>query len=270
MSTTMQRARVIAVTSGKGGVGKTLLTANLSYCLAQAGHAVLVVDADFGLANLDIMLNLSPSATLHDVIVGAKSLDEVIIDGPGGIRIVPAASGMAEYTRMSADFRDALVETLAALAARYDYVLLDTGAGISDAVLYTTSLADEVIIVATPDPTAMTDAYAAVKLIAGQQRRSWLWLLVNQASDAATGTRIAQQLQRVVDQFLQPQLGRPVRLSPLAVIPADPRAGQSVCAQQLLTAVARDSKAALAIADAAQRLQVPPGESAVPRVANQR
>lgn len=270
MTVTTRRARVIAVSSGKGGVGKTFLTANLSYCLAQAGRKVLILDADFGLANLDIMLNLSPSATLHDVMIGAKSLDEVIIEGPGGMKILPAASGMAEYTRMTGDLQEALLETIGTLAAQYDYVLLDTGAGISDVVLFSTSLADEVLIVATPDPTAMTDAYAAVKVIAAKQGRAWFWLVVNQARDEADGARIANRLQRVADQFLRAQLGHPVRLSYLATIPADPRAGQSVCAQQLLTAVAPDAKAALAIEEAAKRLQFIPEEFSVPRIVNQR
>lgn len=267
---TKRRARVIAVTSGKGGVGKTFLTANLSYCLARSGGRVLILDADFGLANLDIMLNLSPAMTLHDVIVGARSLDEVIIEGPGGVRILPAASGMAEYTRMTGELQEALVDVIGTLADQYDYVLLDTGAGISDVVLYTTSLADEVIVVATPDPTAMTDAYAAVKVIAAQQGRSWFWLLVNQVRDAAAGALIAKHLQRVVDQFLQAQLGQPIRLSYLASIPGDPRAGQSVCAQQLLMTVAPNAAAARAIEAAAKHLQSVPGELSAPLIVNQR
>ena len=164
-------ARIIAITSGKGGVGKTFVSANLAAALTRRGQRVLVLDADLGLANLDVVLNLHPKITLHDVFTGKASLDEAVIAAPGGFSVVLAGSGMVEYSRLTPEVRNQFLSVIETLTPRYDVILLDTGAGISDVVLFSVSLASEVMIVATPEPTSLTDAYAAIKVLAMQQKR---------------------------------------------------------------------------------------------------
>ena len=180
-------AHIIAITSGKGGVGKTFISANLAAALTRHGLKVLVLDADLGLANLDVVLNLHPKITLHDVFIGRASLEEAVIEAPGGFSVLLAGSGMVEYSRLTPEVRSEFINVVQTLAPRYDVVLLDTGAGISDVVLFSVSLAAEVLIVATPEPTSLTDAYAAIKVLATQQKRQHLRLVVNQAARAGDG-----------------------------------------------------------------------------------
>ena len=189
-------ARITAVTSGKGGVGKTFVTANLAAALARQGERVLVLDADLGLANLDVVLNLYPKLTLHDVFTGQTRLDDAILPAPGGFSVLLAGSGMVEYSRLTPEVRDQLHERIQHVRPRFDRVLLDTGAGISDVVLYTVSLADEVLIVATPEPTSLTDAYATIKVLATTQRRRLIRLLVNQVQRPAKAAPSASSCSR--------------------------------------------------------------------------
>ncbi len=175
------------MTSGKGGVGKTFFSANLAAALARRGERVLVLDADLGLANLDVVLNLHPKITLHDVFTGKATLDEAILPAPGGFSVLLAGSGLVEYSRLTPQVREQLVEIIDRVAPRFDRILLDTGAGISDVVLHAISLADDVLVIATPEPTSMTNAYATIKLLATQQDRRVIKIVVNQVSVAGEG-----------------------------------------------------------------------------------
>ncbi len=255
MDEATKSARVIAITSGKGGVGKTCLAANLGWALAQAGRRVLVLDTDLGLANLDIMLNLNPTATLHDVIVGAHRLEEVILEGPGGLRILPAGSGMADYSRLTSGLQERLPDIIETLGRDHDYLLLDAGAGISDVVLYIASLAEEVLVVATPEPTSLADAYAAIKVMAVQQNRTLFSLVMNQVPKDRDGQALVDQLQQVADRFIRDGLGRPVSLACLGTVPADPAVERSVCKRQLLAACDPEASAARAVLAVASRLE---------------
>src|SRR5438093_9513781 len=197
------KARITAVTSGKGGVGKTFIAANLAAALARRGERVLVLDADLGLANLDVVLNLYPKITLHDVFTGKAQLMDAILPAPGGFSVLLAGSGLVEYSRLTPEVRDQLVAVVAQVVPRFDRILLDTGAGISDVVLYTVSLADEVLIVATPEPTSLTDAYATIKVLATTQNRRDIRVLVNQVSKPGEGRIIRSQLQQGVDSYVR-------------------------------------------------------------------
>jgi flagellar biosynthesis protein FlhG len=255
-------ARLIAVTSGKGGVGKTVLAANLAWALVRKGRRVLILDADLGLANLDILLHLAPVATLHEVLAGSRSLREVILEGPDGLHILPAGSGMGEYSRLTSDVRERLPELLAMLAHDYDYVFLDTGAGISDVVLFTAGLADDVIVVVTPEPTSLADAYATIKVMALQQQRSAFAVLVNQVRTDREGPALARQLQQVADRFLMEFLGRSVSLPYLGSVPADPAVERSVVQQRLVMIAAPGSASAQAVSRAAGQLESLPRPAA--------
>jgi flagellar biosynthesis protein FlhG len=247
-------SRITAITSGKGGVGKTFVSANLAAALARAGRRVLVLDADLGLANLDVVLNLFPKITLHDVFTGKSSLQDAILPAPGGFSVLLAGSGMVEYSRMTPEVREHLQRVVAEVEPMFDHVLLDTGAGISDVVLYTVSLAAEVMIVATPEPTSLTDAYATIKVLATTQGRRRVQLLVNQTRKPGEGRAVRQQLQQVIDRYVNPSLDSPVRLDLLGDIPADSAVRESVQRRQLLLQSMPGTPAAMALVAVAARL----------------
>jgi flagellar biosynthesis protein FlhG len=247
--------KVMAITSGKGGVGKTFVSANLAAALAKRGHKVLVLDADLGLANLDVVLNLYPKLTLHDVFTGKAKLEEAIIKAPGGFSVLLAGSGMVEYSRLTPEVRDDFLNVMESLVPRYDVVLLDTGAGISDVVLFAVSLASEVLLVATPEPTSLTDAYATIKVLVGQQKRQTIRMIINQTARLGDGRAITVQLQQVLDRFVTSEPGRGVRLIHMGDIPADPSVRQAVMRRQLLLQNAPSCPAGLAISQLAAKLE---------------
>jgi flagellar biosynthesis protein FlhG len=248
-------AQVMAVTSGKGGVGKTFLSTNLAAALAARGERVLVLDADLGLANIDVVLNLYPKITLHDVFTGKAVLEQAILPAPGGFSVILAGSGMVEYSRLTPEVRDQLVRVIDSLRPHYDRILLDTGAGISDVVLYTVSLAHEVLVVATPEPTSMTDAYATVKVLAAQQAREEVRLIVNQVDRSGDGRNVCQQLQMVLDRYVHTDSGAPLKLRYVGDVPVDANVREAVHKRQLLLEQFPGSTAARAISALAQRLQ---------------
>jgi flagellar biosynthesis protein FlhG len=252
-----RRARILAVTSGKGGVGKTFISANLAAALARRGERVLVLDADLGLANLDVVLNLFPKITLHDVFTGKSNLEDAILPAPGGFSVLLAGSGLVEYSRLTAEIREQLLKIIETVAPRYDRILLDTGAGISDVVLYAVSLADDVLVVATPEPTSLTDAYATIKVLATQQHRSAIKLVVNQVHRTGEGRAIRGQLQQVVDRFVTPSLAEgsaPLKLELLGEVPSDTAVREAVQRRQLLLETLPGCAAAKAVAAVAAKL----------------
>ena len=245
---------ITAVTSGKGGVGKTFVSANLAAALARNGRRVLVLDADLGLANLDVLLNLFPKITLHDVFTGKHSLPEAIIPVSSGFWVLLAGSGMVEDSRMTLEIREQLQKVITEIEPRFDHVLLDTGAGISDVVLYTVSLARDVLVVVTPEPTSLTDAYATIKVLAQTQGRRRFDLVVNQTRKPGEGRAVRQQLQQVVDRYVNPGLDSAVRLELLGEVPSDPAVRESVQRRQLLQELLPGAPAAVALSAVAGKL----------------
>ena len=257
MTSTLSRPsgrRTIAVTSGKGGVGKTFVAANLAAALARGGRRVLVIDADLGLANLDVVLNLFPQVTLHEVFTGKSSLLDAILPAPGGFSVLLAGSGLVEYSRMTPELRDRLQQVIDEVEPLFDHVLLDTGAGISEVVLHTVSLAGQVLVVVTPEPTSLTDAYATIKVLATAQGRRQISLVVNQTRRPGEGRMVRQQLQQVVDRYVSPGLDTPVRLELLGELPADPAVRDAVQRRELLFETLPGTPAAMALAAIADRL----------------
>jgi flagellar biosynthesis protein FlhG len=195
-------ARTITVTSGKGGVGKTSLVANLAICLAQAGQRVIILDADLGLANIDVVFGIRPQHNLMDVISGKMNLDEVMVQGPNGIQIIAGGSGVTEMAQLESQKAHKLFDQLKFLEDKTDYLLIDTGAGISESVISFCQAADQIIVITTTEPTALADAYGIIKIISNNRPESHVSVLVNRVDNDEEGNEIHERLSRVASEFL--------------------------------------------------------------------
>ena len=194
--------QVISVTSGKGGVGKTNVVANLGYALTRLNKRVLVLDADVGLANMDVVLGLSPKYNLQHVLNGEKTISEVVISGPGGMKILPASSGVQELSDLSKAQKLCLLSELNSLYDETDVLLIDTSAGISSNVMYFNMAAQEILIVVSPEPTSITDAYAMMKVLFLKHSENHFRLLVNSARSAEEAKEVFNNLSLVGQKFL--------------------------------------------------------------------
>jgi flagellar biosynthesis protein FlhG len=196
------RASVIAITSGKGGVGKSNIAVNLAIKLASVGKEVVLLDADLGLANADVLCNIDLPSNLSHVIARKRELADVMVNAPGGFKLIGGASGLARMADLSDDDRQRLIKALAVLEAQTDIILIDTGAGISPNVLSFTRCADHVLVVTTPEPTAITDAYAVIKVISRDDVNRPISLLVNQVRRPGEGAQVYERISQVARQFL--------------------------------------------------------------------
>ena len=196
------RATVIAITSGKGGVGKSNIAVNLAVTFAAAGKEVVLLDADLGLANADVLCNMDLPFNLSHVIARKKEVREVLYKAPGGFRLIGGASGLARMADLTEFDRQRLVSSLVELEKNADIILIDTGAGISPNVLSFTRAADDVLVVTTPEPTAITDAYAMVKVISKDNQPRRVSLLVNQARNATEAAQVYERIATVAKKFL--------------------------------------------------------------------
>jgi flagellar biosynthesis protein FlhG len=195
-------AKVISVTSGKGGVGKSSVTSNLALGLAAKGARVLLIDGDFGLANLDIMFDLRSHRTVDEVLRGEVTIREVVVTVADGVDVLPASSGLHGMTSLRMEDKVRYLDAITELELDYDYFLIDTGAGISDEVTWLNSRADEIVLVATPEPTSLADAYALIKVMSQKHKIKRYRLLVNQVKSEAEALRVFQHLTGVTDRFL--------------------------------------------------------------------
>jgi flagellar biosynthesis protein FlhG len=220
--------RVIAVTSGKGGVGKSNIVVNLGLALARMGQKVLLIDADLGLANLDILLGLSPRFTIHDLLSLRRSLSEVMVEGPEGIKILPASSGIPELADLDKHQKMFLLNELDEYSENIDVVLIDTGAGISRNVMFFNIAAHERIVVANNEPTSITDAYALIKILASKHGEKNYKLLVNGLAKPQEGEMVYRTMLKVTERFL----GKGISLEYLGVIPYDEAIPRAVLKQQ--------------------------------------
>lgn len=220
------RAKVISVTSGKGGVGKTNVVVNLAFALAKIGKKVLVLDADMGLGNLDVMLGLTPLYNLQHVINGDIGVSDVIIRGPGDMMILPASSGVQELSELTPQQKLNLLSELDKIDQSIDIMLIDTAAGISGNVMYFNTAAQDIIIVASPEPTSITDAYAIMKVLHTKYGECHFKLLVNMVKDPMEGKEVYRKLGRAADRFLN------ISIDYIGYILQDKHVGMSVIEQK--------------------------------------
>jgi flagellar biosynthesis protein FlhG len=247
--------RVIAVTSGKGGVGKSNVVANLGLAWARQGLKVLLIDADLGLANLDILLGLTPKFTIKDLLSLRKTLPEVMVEGPEGMKILPASSGIPELAELDDHQRLFLLNELDHYSENLDVVLIDTGAGISRNVLFFTTAAVERIVVANNEPTSITDAYALMKILVTKYGEKRFKLLVNGLNRPQDGDLVYRALLRVTEKFL----GREISLEYLGVIPHDETVAKAVLKQRPVLILFPKSRASRSFTQLARDLwKTPP------------
>jgi flagellar biosynthesis protein FlhG len=239
---------VISITSGKGGVGKTNIAANLAYLLAGMKKRTLLVDADCGLANIDLILGLTPVYNLHHVLKGEKTLREVIINGPGGIKILPASSGIQEMSTLSMNQKIVLQDEFKALQSRPDFVVIDTSAGIAENVMYFNMIAGETIVVVTSEPTSLTDAYALIKILYRRHAKKRFRLLVNMVKSQDEAKEVYLRLAQATNHFLH------LAIEHLGSVVYDENMLKAVKQQRLLAEIYPGSPAIACLRDVAEKL----------------
>lgn len=247
-----RRARVVAVTSGKGGVGKTNLSVNLSYALMALGQEVMLLDADLGLANVDVMLGTMPQQHLGHALAGTADILDIIYDGPGNLKLIAGGSGVGELADLPEADLQRFIMSLRKLESKADYLIVDTGAGLGRSVRNFVLAADIVLVVTTPEPTAMTDAYALIKSVVQKNPAADIKLIVNQVESKAEADEAAARLSAAMLRFLG------ASTEYLGAIPADREVPRCVRNQKPFFLAAPGSQASLAVQAIAGRLMGDP------------
>jgi flagellar biosynthesis protein FlhG len=242
------KARIIAVTSGKGGVGKTNLSVNLSICLSQMGQKVTLIDTDLGLANIDLMLGIIPQYHLGHVFSGEQELADVTMEGPAGVKIIAGGSGLQVLADLSSWQLDNCINRLVTLEEDNDFIIFDTGAGISNKVVRFLLAADEIIVVTIPEPTSIADAYGVIKIIAKENPDAKIYIAVNMVKNDEEGEQVVERLQMVAEKFLH------FPLEPFGYIQYDSNVPKAVKQQQPFFTTHPNSKATQSIKQMAQQL----------------
>ena len=241
--------RVLAVSSGKGGVGKTNIVANLAYAFAKRNKKVLVVDADLGLNNIDILLGLAPKFNIGHVLSGDKNVEEIIIKGPADIRLLPAGDGLQELTQLDGEKKVMFMEELDHVSNGYDFLIFDTGAGISTNVTYFCSAAHEILLIATTEPTSLTDVYALIKILHTKHAQKHFRMIINSVESEREAQLIFRNLVAVTDRFLQN-----VSIEYLGYIMSDPNVPKAVRQQKAFMELYPHSNVSQCINNVAQKL----------------
>lgn len=198
----MHKTRTISITSGKGGVGKTTMVANLALTLSQKGKKVLILDGDLGMANVDIFFSVKPSGNIHDILAGRKEMKDILTEVSKDVFLIPGGSGVVEFNHMNHFERRAMVEAVSCLPLGFDYLLIDTAPGIAENVLFLNSAAQTVSVVITPDPSSFADAYALIKVLNRQYKVNHFSIICNQVRDEQEGLGLYQRFNDVVNRFL--------------------------------------------------------------------
>jgi len=246
--TRSSNARVIAITSGKGGVGKTSIVGNLGYGFAKLGKKVVILDADLGLGNLDVLLGLAPKYNLSHVILGEKSIDEILVEGPGKMKILPASSGIQELTHLNKDQKIQILTQLDVLIDSVDVLFIDTAAGISSNVMDFNATAQEVVVVVSPEPTSITDAYALMKVLSLRYSGKACKLIVNMVSRPEEGREVFRQLQIVTDRFLD------ITIEYLGYVLFDGKVTKGVKNQKIVSELYPDTQASRCFRDISRKI----------------
>lgn len=244
---TAEPVRVIAVTGGKGGVGKTNISVNLGMAMSEVGKRVMILDADLGLANIDVVLGLHPEYDLSHVLSGERELDEIIVEGPYGLRIVPAASGLQQMAELSQAEHAGLIRAFSTVSGDVDTLIIDTAAGISDSVISFSRAAQEVVVVVCDEPASITDAYALIKLLNRDHGISRFRVLSNMVQTAQEGRELYNKMCRVTDRYLD------VMLTYIGHIPHDPNLKKAVKGQKAVVHAFPRSRSAQAFKNLAKK-----------------
>ncbi len=242
-----RRQRTITVTSGKGGVGKSSIVSNLAYMLGIRSESTFVLDADLSLGNIDIMFGLLPKFNIKDLMEGRKQIGEIVMEGPGGIRIIPATSGVAELSTLSIDERNILLSSFKELP-EYDFLIVDTSAGISSNVVYFNSISEDIFVIVTPDPASITDSYAVIKVLRKTTGRKDFHIILNMVRDEAEALDMFRKIVSVTDKFLD------VYLDFFGYVPKDDNVALATRKQKLWAEHFPESQAARALTKICDRL----------------
>ena len=243
---------VYSITSGKGGVGKTATTANLAYSLASLGNRVLILDADLGLANIDVVFGLTPTYNLNHFFSGEQDLMEIMVEGPLGIKILPAGSGVQSFIQLGAAQKMCLFEGLDTLNTHFDFVLIDTEAGISENVTYFNTAAQSIIVITTPEPTAITDAYAIMKLLSVQHHEKHFHLIVNQIDSEDDALDVYRKLTMVANRYLD------ISINYLGSIFKDEKMVEAIKKQKVISEIYPTSRVSQSFVQLAKRMCLEP------------
>ncbi len=249
--------RVFAVSSGKGGVGKTNVSVNLGVCLNELGHHVALMDADMGLANVDVLLGLQPKYNLSHLLSGERSLEEIIVEGPGGLKVVPGSSGLQRMSELTVGEQAGVIRAFSEIGSDIDVLIVDTAAGISGSVVNFARACQEIFLVVCDEPTSMTDAYAFIKLLNRDYGVFRFQILANMVPDERQGLALYTKLCKVTDRYLD------VALNYLGAIPQDDYLKKSVQRQGPVSLLYPQSKSAQAFRALARKAEALPMSDAV-------
>ncbi len=249
MQQTARPVKVIAIASGKGGVGKTNVTVNLGVAMATQGKQVVLLDADLGLANIDVMLGLHPQFNLLHVLNGSKSLSEILVDGPAGMQIIPAASGVKKMAELSPAEHAGMIQAFSELEQHIDVLLIDSAAGIADSVISFSRAAQEVIVVVCDEPASITDAYALIKLLSREHGVERFHIIANMSRNVQEGRELFDKINMVCDRFLE------VTLDFMGIVPFDEDLRRAVKKQRSVVDYMPRSKSAAAFAHLAKKIE---------------